>query len=69
MTKRVTAIALAAAFLAAIPYLSGCYESTDFTWYEAGVYKGERDPLLAELKKPELQQRLEERFRRVQTDR
>jgi hypothetical protein len=66
--KRRTVFVLAAV-AAAILSLSGCYQSADVTWYEAGVYKGVRDPLLEKLKEPQLQQQLEERFRDVQTDR
>lgn len=47
----------------------GCYESTDMNYHEPGVYKGRTDPLLNGLKRPEQQQRLVERFRKVQTDR
>jgi hypothetical protein len=46
--------------------LTGCsYESRKTTIHEPGVYKGEKDPLLA-LKN---QQELIDRFRLVQTDR
>jgi len=49
--------------------LSGCYESTDVTIYEPGVYKGDRDPLLETLRDPAHKQALLERFEMVQTDR
>lgn len=49
--------------------LSGCYESPGVTVYEPGVYKGARDPLVAKLRSPELQQQLKERFAQVQPDR
>ena len=50
--------------------LAGCYENPrEVTLYEPGVYKGTTDPLLKALQKPALQQRLEERFSLVQTDR
>ncbi len=53
------------AFLALVG-LTGCsYESRETTIHEPGVYKGEKDPLLA-LKN---QQQLIDRFRLVQTDR
>ena len=65
--KHLTVIACAA--VAAAILLSGCYESAEVTWYEAGVYKGERDPLLGRLKNGDLQQQLEDRLHAVQTDR
>ena len=46
-----------------------CYSSPDITWHEPHVYKGKADPLLSELQKGELQQRLKTRFETVQTDR
>ena len=67
--KRRIASAFAAAAVLTTLSVSGCYQSADITWYDAGVYKGARDPLLDSLKKPELQQQLEDRFREVQTDR
>ena len=48
--------------------LSGCYEPTDVTVHEPGVYKGERDPLLA----TSVDKRREElmaRFNQIQRDR
>jgi hypothetical protein len=66
--KGTIAIAFAAAALTALS-VCGCYQSADITWYEAGVYKGARDPLLNKLKEPELQQQLQDRFRHVQSDR
>jgi hypothetical protein len=65
--KHLTIIVFAAA--AAAMLLSGCYQSADVTWYEAGVYKGARDPLLGKLKDEALQRQLEDRFRAVQSDR
>ena len=50
-----SAIALAAA-------LSGCYESTDVTVFDPGVYKGADDPLLAKLEDPAFRQELDRRF-------
>lgn len=47
----------------------GCYESVEVTWYEAGAYKGADDPLRDRLAGSELDRRLVERFRQVQTDR
>mgnify|MGYP003340003930 CR=1 FL=1 len=49
--------------------LSACYESPNVTVYKPGVYKGARDPLVAKLRSPELQQQLKERFAAVQPDR
>ena len=44
----------------------GCsYESRDTTMHEPGVYKGAKDPLLAQQK----QQELIDRFKLVQADR
>jgi len=46
--------------------LSGCSdEPREFTYYEAGEYKGSEDPLLAK----KLNQELNRRFTQVQTDR
>ncbi|MBA2490164.1 MAG: hypothetical protein H0V34_00145 [Gammaproteobacteria bacterium] len=50
--------------------LAGCYEApTDVTNYEAGVYKGEQDPLLEKQRKAEHLEALAQRFNMVQTDR
>ncbi len=49
--------------------LAGCYESPSVVIHEPGVYKGTRDPLVAKLRTPELQQQLRERFALVQPDR
>lgn len=49
--------------------LSACYESPSVTVHKPGVYKGTRDPLIAKLRSPELQQQLKERFAAVQPDR
>lgn len=67
MKRRTTAALVAAALLALSA--SGCYESPDITWYQAGEYKGKTDPLLEKLKKIETGQQLAERLRDVQTDR
>lgn len=45
--------------------LAGC---SDVTVYEPGVYKGQSDPLVEELRSQELQQALEERVQK-QSDR
>lgn len=49
--------------------VAGCYESPQVTLHEPGVYKGDKDPLLAQQRQPEHQERLRERFAQVQTDR
>ncbi len=49
--------------------LGGCYQSPDTHIYEPGVYKGGSDPLLTLEKTPKQQQRLQERFSLIQTDR
>jgi hypothetical protein len=59
-----TILALAAALT-----LSACYEDPDVTVYEPGVYKGDRDPLLAKHATPEAKETLANRFNEVQTDR
>ena len=55
--------------VAAALSLAGCYEDTSATLYEAGEYKGSKDPLLDKLASEELQQQLNTRFEQVQTDR
>lgn len=63
-------IAIITALLMLLPFtLAGCYESTDATIYEPGVYKGERDPLLSKLRDEKLQAQLQERFKTGQRDR
>jgi hypothetical protein len=49
--------------------LGGCYESTDITLHDPGVYRGGKDPLLAKQASPEQKARLAERFQVGQTDR
>lgn len=49
--------------------LAACYETPDVTVYKPGVYKGKKDPLVAMQRSPEQQQRLRERFDKVQMDR
>lgn len=49
--------------------LSGCYEDTDVTVQEPGVYKGKRDPLLEKMQTASLQGQLDDRFRSGQMDR
>ncbi|MEJ2286423.1 MAG: hypothetical protein P8X85_22830 [Desulfobacterales bacterium] len=52
----------------AVAILWGCYESADIAFHEPGIYKGRRDPLLDQ-RRPEEQQQLIERFKKIQTDR
>ena len=49
--------------------LVGCYETSDVTVHEAGVYKGPDDPLIALTATKEHQDKLAKRFNMVQTDR
>jgi len=49
--------------------LAGCYESPDVTVYEPGVYKGAKDPLLAQKEVADRQQVLKKRFSDGQMDR
>lgn len=49
--------------------LSACYDDVNTTLHEPGEYKGPVDPLLAQMKTPELQEQLDQRFRTVQGDR
>ncbi len=61
--KRTIYILMAGVVLAG---LIGCsYENRSTTYHEPGVYKGKKDPLLAQQK----QQELIDRFKLVQTDR
>ncbi len=55
--------------LAAAVMLTACYESTDVTVHEPGVYKGAKDPILSKHRMPDQQQALRERFALVQPDR
>jgi len=59
----------AAVLAAALVVLAGCGESVTPTVYEPGVYKGDRDPLLAKHATPEAKEALQERFAMSQTDR
>ena len=64
-----TIVAAGAGILLAGTILTGCYEPVGVTWYEAGVYKGAADPLVAKLAQPELPKTLAARLKTVQTDR
>jgi hypothetical protein len=64
MRVLLTILALSAAMM-----LSACYENPDVTVYEPGVYKGDRDPLLAKHGTPEQKEALANRFTLIQADR
>lgn len=49
--------------------LAGCYRNVNITLHEPGKYKGPQDPLLAKLKTPDWQGKLQQRFKLSQTDR
>jgi hypothetical protein len=49
--------------------LAGCYDEPGVTRYEPGEYKGASDPLLDKVGTAQHAERMEERFRLVQTDR
>ncbi len=66
MLARVGVVLLAVSVLGG---LTACYESADVTVHKPGVYKGSKDPLLALQRSPEQQQKLRERFDKVQMDR
>lgn len=57
------------ALIAMMLPLTGCYEDMTPPRYEPGVYKGDRDPLLGELKSDELQGELGERVGEAFRDR
>lgn len=62
-------VLVAGCLLAMGALLTGCYEDTDVTVHDPGVYKGKTDPLLAKMKTESLQGELDDRFRSVQMDR
>lgn len=49
--------------------LGGCYQDVNVSLHEPGKYEGRTDPLLAKLKTPALQAKLQQRFKLSQTDR
>lgn len=62
MKKSISLVILGLLFIG----LGACSEEPrDFIYYEAGEYKGSKDPLLAK----DLNQELNRRFKQVQTDR
>lgn len=50
-------------------FLGGCYQDVSFSLHKPGEYKGRTDPLLAKLKNPDSQSKLQQRFKLSQTDR
>lgn len=56
------ALGATAGALALAVMLSGCYESPDAKFFEAGEYRGAEDPLLARLEDPEFREDLNRRF-------
>lgn len=65
MSRYATWLAVVASVIA----LGGCYEETTPVRYEAGVYKGADDPLLATLEEGDLQADLDERVGQAFRDR
>jgi outer membrane protein assembly factor BamE (lipoprotein component of BamABCDE complex) len=59
---------LAIAVVVAAAGLSGCWESSDVTIYEQGVYKGKKDPLMDQSAAAR-EEALKKRFQLVQMDR
>jgi hypothetical protein len=69
MTVKTRFLFAAIPLVAVLFLLTGCYESRDVTMHDAGVYKGKTDPLVEMSADPAYQERLQERFLMVQTDR
>lgn len=65
MLNRHTLLVIA---VAALSFTAGCYESTDTTEYEPGVYKGAADPLLDKMNGDKMEEQFAQRFQN-QTDR
>jgi hypothetical protein len=65
MRKWITALLLSSS----VCLLHACYQDVDITLHEPGKYKGAKDALLAKLKTPDWQNKLNERFKLSQTDR
>lgn len=59
---------LAIAVVVAAAGLSGCWEGSDVTIYEKGVYKGKKDPLMQQ-QAAAREEALKKRFELVQVDR
>jgi hypothetical protein len=64
MRKVTVALLIMASFA-----MGGCYEDTDITLHDPGVYRGTTDPLLAKQANPEQQAILAARFLKGQSDR
>jgi hypothetical protein len=64
-----TRMLLALVGVVALVTLSGCYESPKVVIHKPGVYKGDRDPLLALERSAEQQKKLRDRFSLSQLDR
>ena len=62
-------LALAAAVGVLSLGAAGCSKEATVTLHEPGVYKGDKDPLLAKQRDPEHIEALQDRFASVQTDR
>jgi hypothetical protein len=69
MKKASRLLALAASLLVLSLGTTGCTEKTTVTLHEPGVYKGDKDPLLAKQADPAYRETLQKRFVRGQTDR
>jgi hypothetical protein len=65
MRKLLTGLIL----IASVFSLSACYQGVDVSLHKPGVYKGKSDELLAKLKTPDWNNKLQERFKLSQTDR
>lgn len=65
--RRPLAMALALAFLPMS--LTACAERAEVTLHEPGVYKGGKDPLLAQQQDPQHIEALQDRFAMGQSDR
>lgn len=66
METRAHSVAIA---VVSVLLLTGCNEQFFTKFHSPGEYKGKTDPLLAVAGTPEHEARLQQRFRRIQTDR
>lgn len=62
-------IGIALFLFSSLFWLSACYDDVGTTLHEPGKYKGATDPLLAQMKTPQLQEQLDQRFKTGQHDR
>lgn len=67
MTGKFNSVVIVLLFLACIA--AGCNVPQDVTLHEAGVYKGNKDPLLSRHRQAKAKETLLQRFNLVQTDR